>query len=115
VTALSQVVQAPPPVPQVCIERVEQTPFTQQPLGQLVASQAQAPFTQRWVAAHEGPVPQRQPPLVQRSARSGSHAWQAAPWVPHEVADAGLQVAPEQQPLGQVVALQPEHTPPAQV
>jgi hypothetical protein len=67
----------------------------QQPVGQLSAVQAQAPFTQ---AAPPG------------------QATQLAPPVPHNCAVGGLtQVAPWQQPVGQVAALQLWHWPLRQI
>jgi hypothetical protein len=57
--------QADPLVPQVAKLEVVQVPVAlQQPLGQLVASQTQAPPTQRWPATQAAPVPQVQVPLA---------------------------------------------------
>ena len=110
--------QAAPPVPHwVCAVPALHWPVaSQQPVGQLVASQTQAPPEQRWPTAHAGPVPQAHAPLVQRSdfVSQAAHASPAEPqlvvvWLP-----LAMQVLPEQQPLGQEVAL---HTqlPPEQV
>jgi hypothetical protein len=104
-------VQAPPLVPQLDSEAGMQLVPLQQPLGQLVASHTQAPPAQRWPLVHAAPVPQRQAPLAQPSAIVGSHATQAAPPLPHAPAAGERQLAPEQQPLAQVIALQSVQTP----
>jgi hypothetical protein len=51
------------------------------------------------------------PSVPQLSARMVSHAWQTEPPTPHAIIDCGRHDAPEQQPLAQLVALHPEHTP----
>jgi hypothetical protein len=57
--------------------------LSQQPLGQLVALQTQAPFTQAWPAAQAAPVaPQTHWPLLQVSAVI-PQVRQAKPLVPH--------------------------------
>jgi hypothetical protein len=86
----------------------------QQPPSQLCTSQVHCPFAQRWPAAQGAPVPQRQAPPAQLSARSGSQATHTAPPVPQRPRLAGLHVEPVQQPLGHAVALQPSHAPPSQ-
>jgi hypothetical protein len=114
--ALSQEVQAAPPAPQRASERETQVAPSQQPLGHDVALQTHLPAEQRWPAPHAGPAPQEHvPPDEQPSARVASHPTQAAPPLPHVVSDGGLQVAPEQQPPGQLVTLQPLQRPPPQV
>jgi hypothetical protein len=87
----------------------------QQPDAHETPSQTQAPFTQRCPSPQRPPSPHWQPPVEQLSLRDGSQAAHAAPALPH-VADLGgvLQVAPEQQPWGQLVAVQELHTPPLQ-
>jgi hypothetical protein len=115
--------------------------LSQQPLGQLVASQTHLPPTQRWPAAQATqappPVPQNwldvpawqvlplQQPLGQlvvlQTQAPPTHAWpaaqatQMAPLVPQLVAvcDARATQAPllVQQPPGQVVALHLTHFP----
>ncbi len=57
--------QVEPPVPQAArLVVVVQVPSVlQQPVGQLVASQTQAPPTQRWPTSQAGAVPQVQVPL----------------------------------------------------
>jgi hypothetical protein len=74
--------------------------LSQQPLGQLVASQTHLPLTQCWPAAQAEPVvPQTQLPLVQASAVI-PHATQTRPLLPHaEVVVPATQVPLEQQPL----------------
>jgi len=107
--------QAPPPVPQADVEGVAQSLPLQQPFGQLVALQAQAPFTHCWPLAHAGPEPQAQvPSLPQRSALVRGQATHAEPAMPHAIADGATQLAPEQQPEGQLCALHPLQAPPAQ-
>lgn len=76
------------------------------PLGQLVAVQVQVPPTHSWVLPHTVPVPQRQPPLVQVSARSASHVVQAPPLVPQVAGEAVRHWPLWQQPVGQEVASQ---------
>jgi hypothetical protein len=43
---------------------------------------------------------------VQLSARAGSQATHAAPPEPHAASEGAVQVEPEQQPFGQIFALQ---------
>lgn len=89
---------------------------SQQPDGHEVALQTHLPAVQRWPTAHAAPVPQAQvPPAAQPSARVASQPTQTAPPLPHVASDGALQVAPEQQPAGQLVALQPLQRPPPQV
>lgn len=87
------------------------TPAAQQPDGQEAASQTQAPSSHRCPGAHAGFTPQRQPPPEQASARFGSQLTHALPSSPQVVKAEGLQVAPEQQPEAQLVALHPLHAP----
>jgi hypothetical protein len=102
--AVLQVVQAPPPVPQRAREAETQVVPSQQPFGQEVGSQTQAPATQRRPAPQTGPVPQAQlPDGAQRSAVSASQPTHAAPPVPQVSSEGALQVAPEQQPSGHEV------------
>jgi hypothetical protein len=72
-------------VPQVVVLEVWQLPvLSQQPLGQLVASQTHLPPTQRWPTAHSDPPPQVHVPLVQVSP-VGAQVRQARPLVPQAV------------------------------
>jgi hypothetical protein len=71
------------------------------------------PPAQRCPALHTGPPPQlHAPPAEQESARAVSQPTHTAPPLPQAATDGVLQVLPEQQPLGQLVALHPLHTPP---
>lgn len=45
----------------------------------------------------------------------GSQAWQAAPGAAQASREGATQLVPEQHPPGQLVASQPEHTPPSHV
>jgi hypothetical protein len=95
-----QLAQATPPVPQaVLLVPATQVVPLQQPVGQLVASQTQAPFTQCWPAAQaELLVPQTHAPLVQLSAVI-PQATQTRPLEPHAVTVLpATQVPLEQQP-----------------
>ena len=58
----SHATQLAPALPQVVTERFEQVVPVQQPLGHEVASQAQAPLTQRWPVPQAGPAPHEQEP-----------------------------------------------------
>jgi hypothetical protein len=103
-----------PDIPHELIDFARQTLPSQQPLGQLVASQTHVPETQRWPVPHGGSVPHAHSPFVQRSAPS-SHALHASPPPPHAVSLGITHVAPEQQPSGHVVASQLVHAPPSHV
>jgi hypothetical protein len=62
------------------------------------------------------PLPHEQlPDAEQPSALVASQPTQARPPLPQVVSAGGLHVAPEQQPSGQLVALQPLQAPPVQV
>lgn len=61
-------------------------------------------------------MPQVQVPVAEQPSPLKPHAMQATPPVPHSIAVVDeTQVAPAQQPLGQLVALQPEQLPPLHV
>ena len=77
----------------------------QQPLGQLVGLQTQAPATHACPVPQAGLVPHLQPPPAQLSEVAGSQGMHAAPGAPHFVALGGTQLPPSQQPPGQLVAL----------
>lgn len=106
-----------PPLPHwvlLCAVGARQVLPTQQPVGQLVPSHTQAPPWQRCPAPHAGPVPQRHCPPVQPSVSAASHATQVPPSPPHSRNVVPVrQMAPLQQPVGQVVASQ-THAPPTQ-
>ncbi len=110
--------QVAPPAPQdeTLVPGTHVPPLVQQP-EQDVESHTQTPPAQRWPVGQAAAVPHWQAPLTaeQLSASVGSQALQAAPAVPQVVNDGALQVAPEQQPSRQVVALHPLQAPPAQV
>jgi hypothetical protein len=111
-----QAMQDAPPVPQAASEGALQVAPAQQPLGHDVPSQMQFPPWQRWPDPHMAPPPQVQAPdAEQLSALVVSQPTQAAPPVPQVSTAGGLQVAPEQQPFGQLVALQPLQRPAVQV
>ena len=108
--------QTAPAAPQRVSDRDTQVAPSQQPVGHDAVLHTQRPVTQRWPAAQAGPPPHAQvPPAAQPSARVLSQPTQAAPPLPHEASEGLLQVAPEQQPPGQLVALQPLQRPPPQV
>jgi hypothetical protein len=114
--ARSQATHVAPPRPQLSNVGATQTPPLQQPFGHDAASHTQLPATQLVPAPQAAPAPHRHPPeAAQLSAREGSQVTQAAPPVPHAVADpAVVQVEPEQQPPGQLDELQSAQAPPAQ-
>lgn len=108
---MPQRTQALPPMPQLPTARSRQTFPTQQPSGHDVASQTQAPPTQRWPAVQAAPAPQTQtPPAVQLSATVELQGRQTLPAVPHLVKDGVAQLLPSQHPVEQEVAPHP-HTP----
>ncbi len=74
---------------------------SQQP-AQVVPSQTHVPPWQRLLAGHCAPLPQRQVPFAQLSAR-GPHGLQLLPFVPHWVSWFTWQTPPWQQPFGQLV------------
>lgn len=80
----------------------------QQPPGQLVESQTQVPVrSHRWPGPQGAEGPQRQLPLVQRSALAAGHARQAPPSAPQAPNDVpGRQTFPSQQPVGQLLTSQ---------
>lgn len=87
----------------------------QHPAPHDVASHTQLPPTQCCPVAHGPPVPHEHAPAVHRSERT-SQAMHTLPPVPHAATVGGDEhVAPEQQPLAQLVALQLVQAPPAHV
>jgi hypothetical protein len=114
VSVPEQALQAAPTTPQAEVEVPgRQVVPEQQPL-QEAESQVQLPFTQCCPAAQGPLLPHAHAPAVQRSERR-PQATQAPPLIPQVVTVAALQVAPEQQPAGQMAEVQPLHTPPVQV
>jgi hypothetical protein len=114
-----QEAQVAPPVPH-WVARVPawQTPeLSQQPVGQLVASHTHAPPTQRWPSAHTPELPHAHEPVAEQRSAPASQAAQVVPPAPQAVTvsvESGTQVAPEQQPAGQLAAVQVQ-VPPTQV
>lgn len=87
---LSQVTHATPLAPQVASVGALHTEPVQQPVGHDVASQTQAPPTQRWPLAQAAPLPQRQAPCTEQvSALLGSQATHIAAPIPHADSDRG--------------------------
>ena len=117
VSALApQVRQTPPSVPHAPVPWAAQAPALQQPLGQEAPSHRQPPAAQRWPAAQDAAAPHWQVPEAEQvSDLWTSHATQALPRVPQLATEAVRQVAPEQQPLGQLAEVQPEQMPALQV
>ncbi len=112
----SQAVQLAPFVPHEAVEGVTHWPAWQQPVGQEVESQTQAPPEQRWPTAHWAFPPHLQVPPLQVSARVALQVVQATPPVPQAAVLVLVTQAPlEQQPVAQLVALQPLQAPPVQV
>jgi hypothetical protein len=114
VSALApQATQAAPAAPHWAVERVTHVIPAQQPEGHTVASQTQAPLTQRWPVGHAGPLPHWQVPPTQAFAVC-PHETQARPMVLHDES-AGLMQLPaaEQHPPGHDVPSQTQ-TPAAQ-
>jgi len=102
-TVEEQAVQEPPAVPHAASCWFSQVPLlSQQPLGQDVALQTQAPFWQTWPIAHSVEPPHVQAPAVHASERLESHATHAAPLAPHSESEGvAVHVLFEQQPVAQ--------------
>ena len=113
----SQAVHAWPEAPHCTSERATHAaPTAQQPEGQDVASHTQAPDRQRCPAPQAAPVPQAHAPAgEQPSALVTSQLMHSAPAAPQLETLGGLQVAPAQQPSGQLTLLQPLQRPSVQV
>ena len=112
-----QSVHAAPFTPQAPLLGVVHTLPTQQPLGHDVESHTHWPLpSQRCPLPQAAPLPHRHWPPAHWLAFAGSHAEHAPPPAPHWLALGALtQVEPAQQPLAQVLALQPVHAWPTQV
>lgn len=76
------------PVAQDVPSQTHWTPLQREPAGQLVAVHAQVPPWHSWVAPQAELAPQRQPPLVQLSARSASQVVHEPPAVPQVAGEA---------------------------
>jgi hypothetical protein len=98
---VSHVMQAPPAVPHAARLCARHACPSQQPPGQLVASQTQLPATQRCPAAHAGALPQRHCPFAHWSAPA-PHATQAWPAAPQVSSDGVWHAPAPQQPVGQL-------------
>lgn len=110
---VTQAVHVPPLVPHAARSITLHWFPWQQPDAQLVASQTQAPETQRWPAPHAAFAPQRHAPPAQVSAFEVSHAVHVPPPVPQAVRSISLHWFPWQQPDGQLVESH-VHVPPMQ-
>jgi len=114
---MSQAVHAAPAVPQAAVVGgvTQALPLVQQPFGQLVPSQTQAPCAHRWPVAHGPPVvPHTHAPLLSQVLVSvGSQVVHCAPSVPQDSVVGGVTHAwaVVQHPLAQLVLLQ-THAPP---
>jgi len=113
-----QALQVAPAFPHCSAVGLVHWPLLQQPLGQLVGSQMQAPPLHTWPGAQAGPAPQVQAPAVQVSEAPTRHEAQTAPPIPHLASLGTWQVPSKQHPLGQLAVLQPlqvpeRHSPPA--
>ena len=104
-----QAVQTTPAGAHLAVEVETHELFSQQPLGQLVASQTHAPFMHRWPVAQALPVPHLQEPAVQRSDAWLWQEMQTAPEVPHAVSLGVWHTPLKQHPAGQFVGSQPVH------
>ena len=112
----SQVTQTAPVAPQRVSDRDTQVAPSQHPVGHEAVLHTQWPPTQRWPDTHDGPPPHPQaPPAEQPSARVVSQPTHTAPPLPQAATEGLLQVAPEQQPPGQLIALHPLQRPAPQV
>ncbi len=91
----------PPPTPHCTSERGWHTLPSQQPFGQLVASQVHTPPSHFWPLVHAAEAPHWQAPSAEQlSAREGSHATQVAPARPHVASARAVHAVPWQQPPG---------------
>jgi hypothetical protein len=123
-----QTAQAPPPTPQAeKFDSSQMLPLQHPAHPELVLHTQRPVDVQRWPVAQAAAPLQVQTPAVQLSPRS-PQSTHAAPPTPHAPTAFGVHTPPEQQPLGQVVALQPpepasvpqdppshRHSPPTQV
>jgi hypothetical protein len=108
----AQAIHAPPPLPHADGDGAWHVLPAQQPLGHELASHTQWPPRQCWPAPQAGPAPQTHAPEAEQpSAWFASQPTHATPRLPQVVSEGALQVAPEQQPFGQLVALHPLQAP----
>lgn len=100
----SQTSQVTPSIPHAPTEEGLQTPLLQQPSGQLMPSQTQAPARHSWCSAQAGSVPHWQlPSAEQLSARLTSQLTQVPPLTPQVKGLRCKQLPSWQQPSGQEV------------
>jgi hypothetical protein len=86
----SQALHAAPFAPQLPSDGTVQVLPLQQPVGHDVASQAQAPPTQRWPLPHAGPLPHVHAPAGEQvSAFVASQAMHALAPTPHALSERG--------------------------
>jgi hypothetical protein len=112
----SHAAQAAPADPQRPSDRDTQELPSQQPVGHEPASHMHRLALHFWPTPHGAPVPHTQAPAAEQpSAFVMSHPTQTAPAYAQVETEGALQVAPEQQPLGHVVLLQPLQRPAVQV
>jgi hypothetical protein len=102
----SHATHAAPPIPHVASEDVVQALPAQHPFGHDCELHTHCPLRHAWPELQAAPPPQVQLPPVHPSASFGSHGMQAAPLLPHSIAEGLVHALPEQQPVGQFVALQ---------
>jgi hypothetical protein len=109
-----QSTQPLPSVPQLPNADVVHVLPLQQPLGHEAELQMHWPPEHTWPGPHGPDAPQLQAPAAEQlSALVATHEEQAAPATPQVVNAELSHVAPAQQPLGQLAAVQPVHAPPA--
>jgi hypothetical protein len=95
---IPQSVHVPPSGPQAESVGAVQTLPSQQPVGQVLESQTQAPPRQRWPTVHCGPLPHRQDPVAEQASASSPQSVQAPPFTP-QVAETCWAQAPAWQQL----------------
>lgn len=96
----SHAAHAPPLTPHAAVTPIRQTPASQHPPLQDVASQTQLPPEHRSPAPHGVPDPHLHVPEAQASACCALQLAQAPPFSPHAVTEDTTQVPAEQQPAG---------------
>jgi hypothetical protein len=108
-----QLAQTAPPLPQLPnAVPVTHAPPLQQPVGHVDELHTQVPPSHAEPTPHEAWVPHWHAPVEPHvSARVVSQGTHAPPLVPQLAVDFTVQVAPAQQPVAQLPALQPLHAP----
>jgi len=112
-----QLVHEPPFAPHAIAEGVVHVvPPWQQPVGHEAMSHTQWPPKHTWPLTHAVAPPHVQAPLAEQPSAAEPQFVHVAPAVPQAAAVGGVvHVLPEQQPIGQLVELQPLHAPLLQV